>query len=418
MTSSNRTQRYRQRRLCVATSRQLIVHLQLWMGTHPSGPSVIVGDGVDEEFNNKPLLDVLQMCPEYVGCVNTVKKFGDDLPFLFKVLSVREPLSIQTHPDKTLAERLHAQEPTRYPDPNHKPEMAIAITEFCALCSFRTHEDIAQNFRLVPELVELVGKTAANEFMAATDDQAKVDALRLCFANLMNANPVDVAKHLQSVNTRFNSCSDQSDKMRMLIRAFNKLFKFYPTDVGCFCLFFLNYLELKPGEALFLAANEPHAYISGGKSCQRLCFHRALQNALSALSDCVECMAKSDNVIRAGLTPKFKDVPQLCASLTYSFKSADEIIFHALEVDAFTSRYLTPINEFAVDAFRVTAATAKPQLFLPALHSGSILLVLEGRFAVADRTVTAGQVFFVPAMISLPIKFAGVDVLCYRAYMP
>ena len=50
-------------------------------------------------------------------------------------------------------------------------------------------------------------------------------------------------------------------------------------------------------QALYLAANEPHAYISG---------------------DCVECMATSDNVVRAGLTPKFKDVDVLCNMLTYN----------------------------------------------------------------------------------------------------
>jgi len=70
----------------------------------------------------------------------------------------------------------------------------------------------------------------------------------------------------------------------------------FPGDVGCFCVFFLNYLTLEPGQAIFLAANMPHAYLSG---------------------DCVECMATSDNVVRAGLTPKYRDVNLLINMLTY-----------------------------------------------------------------------------------------------------
>jgi mannose-6-phosphate isomerase len=70
----------------------------------------------------------------------------------------------------------------------------------------------------------------------------------------------------------------------------------YPGDVGVLSAFFFNYVKLSPGEALYIGANEPHAYLSG---------------------ECVECMATSDNVIRAGLTPKYKDVQTLCSMLTY-----------------------------------------------------------------------------------------------------
>lgn len=45
-------------------------------------------------------------------------------------------LSIQAHPDKELARMLHKMRPNVYKDPNHKPEMAIALTEFKALCGF------------------------------------------------------------------------------------------------------------------------------------------------------------------------------------------------------------------------------------------------------------------------------------------
>jgi len=75
-----------------------------------------------------------------------------------------------------------------------------------------------------------------------------------------------------------------------------RLHEQYPGDVGVFSPLLMNYLQLQPGESFFIGANELHAYVSG---------------------ECVECMALSDNVVRAGLTPKFKDVETLCNMVVY-----------------------------------------------------------------------------------------------------
>ena len=76
-------------------------------------------------------------------------------------------------------------------------------------------------------------------------------------------------------------------------------------------------------QALYLAANEPHAYISG---------------------ECVECMATSDNVVRAGLTPKFKDVSTLCGMLTY-IDGPPRFVTPA-PLGPNVTRYETPVDEF------------------------------------------------------------------------
>lgn len=91
-----------------------------------------------------------------------------------------------------------------------------------------------------------------------------------------------------------SSCQarELTDKEQLVLR----LEKQYPADVGIISAFFFNYVKLNPGEALYLGANEPHAYLSG---------------------ECIECMATSDNVVRAGLTPKHRDVQTLCSMLTY-----------------------------------------------------------------------------------------------------
>lgn len=104
-------------------------YAELWMGTHPSGPAKIYGT---QELLSQHLMK------------NKHLTGGGDLPFLFKVLSVRTALSIQAHPDLELAKRLHSERPQSYKDANHKPEMAIAINGvFEGMCSFKTLEEVA-----------------------------------------------------------------------------------------------------------------------------------------------------------------------------------------------------------------------------------------------------------------------------------
>lgn len=95
---------------------------------------------------------------------------------------------------------------------------------------------------------------------------------------------------------------------------------------------FLNHFVLRPGQATFLGPNEPHAYLAG---------------------DCVECMACSDNTIRAGLTPKFKDVQTLCASLTYQMTAPP--FFRPRQLAPGVTEYAPPVREFAVQKLEVGA---------------------------------------------------------------
>ena len=133
-----------------------------------------------------------------------------------------------------------------------------------------------------------------------------------------------------------------------------RLHQQYPGDVGVFCVYLLNYARLKPGEALFLAANEPHPYISG---------------------ECVECMATSDNVVRAGLTPKFKDVDNLVNMLTYSMGGPTINAGSPAYGDDRIMRYTPPTGEF-----EVMLITCNPgeEITLPHLPVPSVFIVIEG----------------------------------------
>nr|XP_026649704.1 mannose-6-phosphate isomerase [Zonotrichia albicollis] len=112
-------------------------YAELWMGTHPRGDALI-------RDNRIPQKTLGQWIADNPACLGAKVKdaFQGHLPFLFKVLSVNTALSVQAHPNKELAAKLHAQFPEHYPDANHKPEMAIALTPFEGMCGFRPVEEI------------------------------------------------------------------------------------------------------------------------------------------------------------------------------------------------------------------------------------------------------------------------------------
>jgi len=175
----------------------------------------------------------------------------------------------------------------------------------------------------------------------------------------------------------------------------------YPGDVGVFCVYLLNYVALEPGQALFLGANEPHAYLSG---------------------ECVECMAASDNVVRAGLTPKFRDVETLTAMLTYT--DGPPCILAAQELAPCVLRYVPPIDEFIVDRVLLDAGC---QATLPSTASVSIVLVLSGGGTIEEfpedkvgaagllHAVDAGSVFVASAHTFMRLRAHDQELSVFRA---
>ncbi|XP_021105708.1 mannose-6-phosphate isomerase isoform X4 [Heterocephalus glaber] len=302
-------------------------YAELWMGAHPRGDAKIFDNHVSQKTLG-------QWIAENQDCLGSKVKvaFKGKLPFLFKVLSVETALSIQAHPNKELAEKLHFQAPQHYPDANHKPEMAIALTSFQGLCGFRPVEEILTFLKKVPEFQLLIGDDAATQLRQSvrSDPQMVTSALRSCFSHLMKSEKKAVAEQLNVLVKRISQQVSAGNNMddicgELLLR----LHQQYPGDIGCFAIYFLNLLILKPGEAMFLEASVPHAYLEG---------------------DCVECMACSDNTVRAGLTPKFIDVPTLCDMLNYTPTPSKDRLFppsHSQE-DPYLSIYDPPVPDFTV----------------------------------------------------------------------
>ncbi|KAJ2759961.1 Mannose-6-phosphate isomerase, partial [Coemansia nantahalensis] len=194
-------------------------------------------------------------------------------------------------------------------------------------------------------------------------------ALRALFAELMCAEAAAVAEQMGRLLARTQGSGAREDRLARLLGGE------YPGDVGVFCVFVLNVLELAPGEAFFMGPNDPHAYIGG---------------------DCVECMATSDNVVRAGLTPKLRDVPVLLAMLTYEHGAPDAKLLQPTPTGCGSLLYDPPIDEFSVLR---TRAEPGCEVHVPPVDGPRVLIVADGcgTMAVGDESfdVVPGTVFFV-----------------------
>lgn len=389
-------------------------YAEFWVGTHDSGPSYTVavghkengilrnGNGAlkkendDNHCNRYSLVrlkDWIEQNPSVLGD-QVWEKWGSNLPFLFKVLSVAKALSIQAHPDRDLAAVLHEQYPDMYKDGNHKPEMALALTDFGALCGFISLEELKDVVQNVPEIVEVVGGAHTAEVLHIDEedreDKSK-EVLRSIFTELMSASKVTISQVISKMITRLNAKSEVrelTDKEKLVLQ----LEKQYPADVGIIAAFLFNYVTLNPGEAIYIAANEPHAYIFG---------------------ECIECMATSDNVVRAGLTPKYRDVRTLCSMLT--FKQGLPEILPGVALNAYTVKYFPPFDEFEVDRCILPQGTST---VFPAVPGPSIFLVLMGEGTMctvsSKELVCQGDVLFTPANTEITVATtSGLNL--YRA---
>ncbi|KAL5726097.1 mannose-6-phosphate isomerase [Ranunculus cassubicifolius] len=367
-------------------------YAEIWMGTHNSGPSFILEDG---EIGEKPvtLSSWISENPSVLGD-KVLKEWGNHLPFLFKVLSVAKALSIQAHPDKKLAEALHKSHPDLYKDDNHKPEMALALTEFEALCGFVSLQELKDVIRTVPEVQTLVGSVEADQVLnIEQEDEEKVKSiLESIFTRLMSADIDEVSRVVSLIRSRLledKMVRQLSDKEQLVLQ----LDEQYPNDIGVISAFFLNYVKVQPGEALYLGANEPHAYLSG---------------------ECIECMATSDNVVRAGLTPKLRDVPTLCSMLTY--KQGFPEILKGTPLNQYTKRYSPPFNEFEVDCCMLPQGAST---VFPAISGPSLILVTSGKGnmqieSLMEEEFGEGNVLFVPAHTQIALTSVS-DIQIYRA---
>lgn len=183
--------------------------------------------------------------------------------FILKIISIENPLSIQVHPNQTFATSLSQINSFLY-DPFPKPEIAIAITSFRALCGFLPKSQIIHHVNKHSLLFNIIDETQ--------------DVIQL-FYKIITDQSLHLLNTIKSNIEKF-STKDQVDLLVL------DLMNRFPYDNAVLCPYFLNYIELKPGWALIIPPGIIHSYLSG---------------------QAVECMPPSDNVIRIGLTSKYCD---------------------------------------------------------------------------------------------------------------
>lgn len=248
---------------------------EIWVGTHPLLPSGLADD-------ERPLHEV-----------------AGRLPFLLKVLAAGKPLSLQVHPDKGQAETGFAAEneagipldaPHRvFRDDNHKPEMAYALTQFETLVGFRPTAEI---LRVLDHLRTPLAARLSRELH---EDPGFPGIVRLVERLLRD---VPSAEEIEGVVVEARRNLAEGTDVKRAFATVVELAEHYPGDVGVVVGLLLNRLTLQPGEAAFLDAGIIHAHLSGM---------------------CLEVMAESDNVLRAGLTSKHIDPAGLVSTLTTRF---------------------------------------------------------------------------------------------------
>jgi mannose-6-phosphate isomerase len=350
-------------------------YAELWIGAHPKAPSKVSVHG--EQIG----LDAwIAAHPGEILGERALRRFGPRLPFLLKVLSAGEALSIQAHPNKAQAEKLHARDPAHYPDDNHKPEIAVALDDLAALVGIKPLAGLQEALARYPELGGILGPEAVGgDFQKETAaPQERARALWSALLRRSVTQPQALDEALDRLADRLRAARPPLSEAEAL---FLELREKYPgPDVGLCAVFLLNLVHLQEGQAIFTNAGVPHAYLKG---------------------NIVECMASSDNVVRVGLTTKFKDAEALLEILDSQPRPAQ--ILEAAPGPGETI-YPVPSDEFQVSRLRLEAGS---EAGLASNGGVSILLVTRGRALVAweagleygEEAFSPGQAALLPAVL-------------------
>ncbi len=247
---------------------------ELWLGTHRLGPSSVV---------------------EPDGSSRLLSEVAGELPFMLKVLSARRPLSLQVHPGLELArEGFEAENAAGVPvnapersfrDPNHKPEMVYALSTFDMMAGFRPTAEI---LRVLAPIETSLARRLRERLTAEPGFAGIVQLVEWLVTERPSADEIEALSR---------ACRDLLDQGVDIKRAYATALlvrEEFPNDAGVVVALLMNRLTLQPGEAAFLGAGMLHAHLKGL---------------------CLEAMASSDNVLRAGLTTKHVDAEALVRCL-------------------------------------------------------------------------------------------------------
>ena len=251
---------------------------EVWVGAHPAAPSRATVDGTESPLN--------ELIVENPSRFLRPDRTSDWFPFLFKILAIDAPLSIQVHPTPEQAIAGFEDEQARgiaidapyrnYKDRYSKPETVIALSPMRVLTGVRPVEQLktlaaAFGAAWLAERAELSPKQLLTEIIRLPEETASAAVQHL----------VDTAPGLLGASN--DVVADAAELVRIVDGK-------YPGDRGLLVAFVMNLVHLAPGESAFTPDGQVHAYVSG---------------------TAIELMNPSDNVMRAGLTAKHIDTEEL-----------------------------------------------------------------------------------------------------------
>jgi mannose-6-phosphate isomerase len=362
---------------------------EYWLGAHENAPAEIIGNG------EVPLNQFIREHPEVLG--DKVRQSFGRLPYLLKVLDVKDMLSIQVHPSKAAAAKEFEVENKKgiplnaanrnYKDDNHKPELMLALSDFWLLHGFKSEREIAEISTRIPEF----------KFMFNLLEEGGLQHL---YKTLMELDQDKVNRILQPLLDRIIPAYQEGklkkhDPDFWAARAALTFNEIELTDRGIFSVYLLNLVHLAPGEAIFQDAGILHAYLEG-------------QN--------MEIMANSDNVLRGGLTPKHIDLQELIKHV--SFKPIVPRVINGKRRDVNEEVFQSPAPDFELSRFLLSSSEQATLL----CSTTDIFIVMEGRLMMEEQAghteaLKKGEAALATAGARLQLN-AFEKTAVYRASVP
>ncbi len=327
---------------------------EYWLGAHDKAPSFVEISSDETVSLNK----YIEQSPVEMLGDNIAENFHR-LPYLLKILDVKDMLSIQVHPSRKYAEaafkkenemRIPLDAPNRnYKDDNHKPELLVALSEFWLLHGFKEASLLTSTLKSVKELKPLLKVFTSKGYEGL-------------YRHVMEMPQEKVNEMLQPLLKRiipeYHKNAFKKDDADFWAARAAQTFNVTPDiDRGIFSIYLFNLVHLQPGEAIYQAAGILHAYLEG-------------QN--------VEIMANSDNVLRGGLTPKHVDVIELMNLV--KFKEVKPAIIRPKK-EITEMIYATPAKDFELTGYRLQ----KNELLKRNARTAEIILVMEGALLLKEE---------------------------------
>jgi mannose-6-phosphate isomerase len=331
---------------------------EYWLGAHEKAPSEVLIENMERPLNKFLKAHLTETLGQKIA-----SKFGR-LSFLFKVLDVKEMLSIQVHPTKIEAEKGFKLENEmgipldaanrNYKDDNHKPEIMVALGEFWLLHGFLSEDKLSTTLKNIPEFTHLLPVFESQGYFGLYKkvmEQSDEENNRILQPLIDRVLPAYKAGNLEKSNPDYWAAKAVDSSLHTTI-----------LDKGIYSIYFFNILKANKGEAVFQDAGIPHAYLEGHN---------------------MELMANSDNVLRGGLTPKHIDIPELLKHIEFK-PTIPNRMQGEMQADGIERIYTSPVPDFELSQLILNAS----QNYQSETKTAQILILLEGEATITEHKTT------------------------------